>query len=347
MLKPKMLRSGDKVAAVSLSSGEAARYPQRYKAGKHQLEKEFGVRVVEMKHALRDQEYLAKHPQARADDLMQAFCDSSIKGIFAISGGDDSIRLLPHTDLSVIRDNPKVFCGISDTTVTHFTCFQAGLTSFYGPAIMAGFAENGGLFPYLADSVRRTMFSSEPIGTVEPHHGGWANEDMDWESAEDQQKRRPLNSPEPWNWAQGKGTASGPLLGGCLEVVEMMRGTDIWPGLDAWRGAILFLETSDEMPPPVALLRALRSYARLGILDVISGIIVGRPAGPIPRKDFDEYDAAVMQAVVEEEGLDELPIVTRMDFGHTDPAFVLPLGVRAEINCDAQTFSILESAVQD
>jgi muramoyltetrapeptide carboxypeptidase LdcA involved in peptidoglycan recycling len=34
-----------------------------------------------------------------------------------------------------------------------------------------------------------------------------------------------------------------------------------------------------------------------------------------------------------------------MDFGHTDPFFVLPYGVRAEIDCAAQRFSIVDSAV--
>jgi muramoyltetrapeptide carboxypeptidase LdcA involved in peptidoglycan recycling len=37
--------------------------------------------------------------------------------------------------------------GYSDTTVTHFACRKAGIGSFYGPSIMAGFGENGGLFP--------------------------------------------------------------------------------------------------------------------------------------------------------------------------------------------------------
>jgi len=35
-----------------------------------------------------------------------------------------------------------------------------------------------------------------------------------------------------------------------------------------------------------------------------------------------------------------------MDFGHTDPFFVLPYGRRAEIDCDEQRFSIEESAVE-
>ena len=35
-----------------------------------------------------------------------------------------------------------------------------------------------------------------------------------------------------------------------------------------------------------------------------------------------------------------------MDFGHTDPLFVLPYGATAEIDPIAQTFSIIENAVE-
>jgi muramoyltetrapeptide carboxypeptidase LdcA involved in peptidoglycan recycling len=59
---------------------------------------------------------------------------------------------------------------------------------------------------------------------------------------------------------------------------------------------------------------------------------------------FHEYDDALLRAAAEA-GLEELPIVTHMDFGHTDPVFILPYGVEAEIDCDAGRFSIVESAV--
>ncbi len=51
--------------------------------------------------------------------------------------------MLPYIDFDVIRNNPKVFIGYSDTTITHFICYKAGIVSFYGPSIMAGFGENG------------------------------------------------------------------------------------------------------------------------------------------------------------------------------------------------------------
>lgn len=347
LIKPPRLRPGDRVAAVSLSWGGPGEIPYRYEAGKRQLEAEFGVTVVEMPHALADPEWIGDNPQARASDLMQAFADPSIHGIISTIGGDDSIRLLPYLDLDVIRAHPKIVMGYSDTTVTLMACLKAGLVSFYGPAIMSGFAENSGMFPYMVESVRRTLFSSEPIGRVAPNLDGWTVEHLDWADPDNQARKRKLNPSAGWSFLQGRGVHRGHLIGGCFEVLDWLRGTDVWPPAETWRGAILFLETSEDAPPPEAVLRGLRTYAAMGILRELSGILFGRPGGGVPPEWFEEYDEAICAVVRDEEGLTDLPIVTRMDFGHTDPMFVLPYGVEAEIDCDAEKLTILESATAD
>jgi len=347
LMKPRKLRPGDTVATVSLSWGGPAAFPQRYEAGKRQLQDDFGLTVVEMPHTLRDATWLQQNPRARADDLLQAFADASVRAIVSTIGGDDAIRLLPFIDLDVIRSNPKVFLGYSDTTVIHLVCLRAGLVSFYGPSIMAGFAENGGLFPYMVDSVRKTLFSSVPVGRIEPNAAGWTAEFLDWAEPELQTCKRQLTPSTGWRFLQGRGLRRGPLIGGCLEVLGWLRGTDVWPRPELLRDAILFLETSEEAPPPTAVVRQLRVYAAMGILRELAGILVGRPGGPVPSEQFDAYDRAIRQVVDEEEGLRDLPVITRMDFGHTDPMFVLPYGVQAEIDCDAHVFTVTEHSVED
>jgi muramoyltetrapeptide carboxypeptidase LdcA involved in peptidoglycan recycling len=347
MIKPKKLQPGDTVATISLSWGGPGTFPHRYEAGKRQLQDEFGVKVIETPNALRDAEWLHKNPKARAEDLMNAFADPSIKAIFSTIGGNDSIRILPYLDLDMIHSNPKIFMGFSDTTITHLACFKASLVSFYGPSIMAGFAENGGMFPYMADAIRRSLFSSAPIGEIKPNTSGWTVEMLDWGNPENQSRRRKLNPSTGWKFLQGIGIRRGHLLGGNLEVLDFLRGTDFWPPSASWQDAILFLETSEEAPPPNLLKYMLRSYAAMGILKQLSGILFARPGGDISPDRFKEYDDVLYQVVTEEQGLSELPIITHMDFGHTDPVFVLPYGVRAEINCDSQKFRILENAVID
>lgn len=345
MIKPQKLNPGDKIAAVSLSWGGPSVFPHRYQVGVQQLQEEFGLHVVEMPNALKDADWLARNPKARADDFMLAFMDPSIKGIFATIGGDDSIRLLPFIDFSMIEKNPKIFLGYSDTTISHLICYKAGLVSFYGPSIMVEFAENCGMFPYVIESLRKTLFSSDVIGEVKPSTEGWTVERLDWADPANQQIKRKLNPSTGWKFIQGKGVRRGHLIGGCLEVFDWTRGTEIFP--EDWQDAILFLETSEEAPPPEYVKRTLRVFAAMGLLQNLSGILFGRPGGEVPIDKFDEYDQAILEVVNHEEGLTDLPIITNMDFGHTSPIFVLPYGVQAEIDSDNKRFSILENAVTD
>ena len=344
LLKPKLLRQGDTVATISLSWGGAGELLHRYDVGKRQLQEIFGLNVIETKNALKSAEYISKNPQARADDLMEAFSDKSIKAIISNIGGDDSIRTLPFTDISVIRQNPKIFLGFSDTTVTLFACHKAGLTSFYGTSLLVGFAENGGMHQYQIDDIKRTLFSSSPIGQIFPNEKGWTSEQIDWFDKSLQNTKRKLTESNGWNFLQGSKKVQGLLIGGCVEVLEFLKATDYWLDKSDWTNKILFLETSEEMMLPNTFLRILRNYAAQSVFENISGLIVGRP---YHNKFVDDYNKVILQVVRDEQGNAKLPIITEMDFGHTCPTFTIPYGVLAEIDSEQKTFSILESGVSD
>jgi muramoyltetrapeptide carboxypeptidase LdcA involved in peptidoglycan recycling len=342
MIKPRALRRGDRIAAISLSHGWPHVFPEAYRDGKRQFENAFGIQVIESRYALASPDWLAAHPEARAADLMEVLRDPSIHGIVSTIGGDDSIRMLPFLDLSVIRENPKVFLGYSDTTVAHFAFLKAGVTSYYGPSIMAGFDENGGLLPYMVDSVRQVLFESLiPEAPISPNQDGWTCESFAWGDATRNQKPRPLQPCSGWRWLQGTGRHRGHLVGGCLEVIDWLRGTPVWPGQSVWRNSIVFLEISEEAPSAFAVVRMLRALAATGALREARAILFGRPYSDGAK--FEEYDGAILQ-VLAELRLDSLPLVTGMDFGHTDPKFVIPYGVKAQIDCEARQIRFLESA---
>lgn len=339
-----MLSPGDRVAIVTPSWGGPACFPARFAAGKRYLAEEFGLEVVVMRNACKPADWLDRNPQARADDVMQAFHDPDISAIVTSIGGDDAIRLLPHLDIGVISENPKVLLGYSDTTVLHFVCLKAGITSFYGPTVMAGFAENAGMHELSKLAIRRVLFSSEPAGKLPKNTEGWTDEELDWSVPENQMRKRHLHAPvAPKVW-QGRGTVRGRLIGGCAEVLEMLKGTEIWPHLDDWKDAILFYETSEEAPPPSVVARWIRNFGAQGILDKLSGIIVGRPGGGVPTERHDEYGAAI-GGVLKQYGADRIPLISGLNFGHTDPMFVLPYGVEAEIDCDNASLTLIEAAV--
>jgi len=342
MIKPSKLQPGDKVATISLSWGGAGLLPNRYEAGKKQLQETFNVEVVETRHALKPNDWIYKNPEARATDLMEALSDPTIKAIISNIGGDDSVRTLPYIDLDVIRNNPKIFLGYSDTTITHFCFYKAGVTSFYGTSLLVGFAENGGMHNYQIKDIQQTLFSSKPVGTILPNSEGWTTELLGWDNPANQLIRRKLEPNSGWRFLQGSGIHQGTLLGGCVPVLEMLKDTAYWVTSSEWKNKILFLETSEEKMLPTQLKYILRNYAASGILKNISGLILGRP---YDDKYHSEYDQNILTVIREEEGLDQLPIITGMDFGHTCPTFTLPYGASSEINCDEKTFSILESGV--
>lgn len=341
LIKPKKLKSGSKIAVVSPSWGGPATHPHRYLAGKNQLEKAFNVTVTEMPHTLKDAAWIHNNPKARAEDLMMAFEDSSIDGIIASIGGDDSIRLLPFLDLDIIKNNPKVFMGYSDTTILHFACFKAGLSSFYGPSIMAGFAENSGIFDYMHNAVRKTIFSNEPVGDI-PAAEMWTVEHLDWADPKNQLQKRHLQKSSGRRLLQGEGQVSGHLIGGCVDVFPMILGTSLWPDLSAFDKAIFFVETSEEAPNVDDIKRIFRNLGVQGILERLSGILIGRPGGQVT--DLFRYDGAILDVVANEFGLKNLPILAQMDFGHTDPMFVIPYGAACTIACEEKTMFLKHPA---
>ena len=343
LTKPPRLQVGDTVATVSLSWGgagdDAIRW--RYEQGKERLESIFGLRVREMPHTLADPEYVASNPQARADDLMQAFADSEIKAIIACIGGEDSIRMLPYIDFDIIRNNPKIFMGYSDSTITHYMCFAAGLSSVYGPAVLTDFAENVAMPQYTVDNLRRTLFSTEPIGEIKTSEQ-WTAQRLEWSDEGTRNTAREFQKNTGYMKINGKGRAKGHLIGGCADVMEFIKGTKLFPPLEAFDGAILFLETSEAMVAPYNLRWWLYNYAAMGVLDRISGMIWGKPQN---GQYINEY-ADEIRSVLYQYGHADMPVLGNASFGHNEPKCCMPIGAEAVIDCDTLTFEITESAVK-
>ncbi|WP_066389412.1 S66 family peptidase [Neobacillus mesonae] len=342
LIKPKKFQPGDCVATVSPSWGGAGdpELRWRYEQGVKRLEEVFGLKVVPMPNSLKGGEYLYNNPQARAEDLMTAFSDERIKGIFANIGGEESIRLLLYIDFDVIRKNPKIFMGYSDVTISHLFCHKAGVSSFYGPAILTDFAENVEMDPYTIEMVKRTLFSTEAIGEIQPVKE-WTSERLEWIEA-NKDKRRKMRPNTGYELLQGSGIAQGRLIGGCIEVLEFVKGTELWPEKKYWENSILFFETSEDKPDPTYIRYWLRNYAAQGILQKTKGIIFGKPQDEMY---YEEYKHEILK-VMKEYSLEDLPILYNLNFGHTEPKFILPYGAMAEIDCTKVTFSILESGVE-
>lgn len=331
LIKPAELQYGDKVVLITLSDAEASTDHFRYLSGKDGLQK-LGLNVVESKHALKSPQWIYENPQARAEDLMEAFSDKTVKAIISICGGEDSVRLLPHVDLDIIASNPKAFVGYSDITAVHYMCFKAGLSSFYGPMVMS-FADFQHMNLYTKSSFIKTLFHNQPIGEIAPVVG-------------------PENN---WRFLGGKQTAQGRLLGGCSEVMPFLYETGLWPEKEQFDGAVLFLETVADgfLSNQHGGLRAvsfewfLRNLGMQGILQRLNGILFSKPGVgnyPVDPALMHAHDQAIVK-ILREFGREDLPVITGMDFGHKSAIMTMPFGMKVEINPQDEKLVFLESGV--
>ena len=79
--------------------------------------KSLGLKVKYGKYLLSEDEYCAGTPAERAKDLNDMFSDKEVKAIFTVKGGDMVNGILPYIDFENIKNNPKIFLGMSDITV--------------------------------------------------------------------------------------------------------------------------------------------------------------------------------------------------------------------------------------
>ncbi|MBO7515328.1 MAG: LD-carboxypeptidase [Lachnospiraceae bacterium] len=341
MIRPKRLKKGDKIAIVSLSWGGLgdAAFIHKYHIAKERIERDFGLEVVAMPHALKGSDFVYAHPELRAQDLMDAFSDPTIKGVFCAIGGDDSIRLLPYIDYDVLKAHPKIFMGYSDTTVSHFMMQKAGLVSYYGPSVMAEFGEYVRMFDYTENAVKRLLFE-DSAGYEIPSCDYWSDDHVAWseENIHTEKKMRPEE--HHYEVLSGSGVITGKLSGGCLDVFPMIVGTQVWPALDEWKDKLLLLETSEEKPGPDLVKYYLRNLGAQGILSRIRGIVVGKPQDEAFYEEYKE----VYRTVLNEFDCPDLPIIYNVNIGHAAPTGILPLGIEYEIDLDKKTIRLLESA---
>lgn len=343
VLKPHALKAGDKVAIVSLSRGMLGekQFIHKYELAKQRMEQLYGLQVVAMPNALKGIEYLYQHPEARAEDFMEAFRNPEIKAVFNAIGGDDTIRLLPYIDFDVLRNNPKIFTGFSDTTTNHFMLHKAGVVSYYGLSVMNNWAEYVEINPYTKSALDNMLFHPSPALDVPCSDFCSYDSDKVWWGEEHMTERTPRYPNSGYEILQGHGRICGELLGGCVDVFPELLGTSLWPSLEDWKGKILLLETSEYNMPADILCWILRNLHAQGILHVLNGIIVGKPAF---QEKEEEYKEVYRQVVGFEAKLPDLPILWNVNVGHAYPIGLFAFGLTYEIDCEARSLRLLENA---
>ena len=337
--RPRALTPGDTVAVLSPSWGGPHSFPHIFDRGIATL-RGWGLQIKEYPSTRMDANALRSNTAQRVADIHDAFADPQIAAIIASIGGDDSMLLLPHLDGALIGRHPKILLGYSDTTTLLTFAHLQGMVTFHGPSVMSGLAQLASHPTAHRTHLHTMLFSTQAtLNYTAARH--YSDGYIDWADPQQRVELLPTQFSRGWQFLQGKGVHRGQLFGGNIEVLEFIKGTRYWPEPDFWYDKLFFLETSEEKPSITAVTRWLRNYGIQGIFHKIAGLLFGRAKDYSLREQI-ALDAAILQVVRDEFGARELPIVTHVDIGHTEPQWIMPLGVMAHVDCREQHISLVE-----
>lgn len=136
-------------------------------------------------------------------------------GLEVIAMPNALIRMLPYINYGVIKNNPKIFMGYSDTTVSHFILNKAGLVSFYGPSIMCEFGEYVKMFDYTKEAVENILFKDTTNYEIKSSKY-WSNDFVAWEEGNINKAKKLVEEEHGYEVLSGSGVIKGQLLGGML-----------------------------------------------------------------------------------------------------------------------------------
>lgn len=254
----------------------------------------------------------------KVDDLHAAFLDPNVKGILAAIGGFNSNQLLGRIDWDIIRANPKIFAGFSDITVlNHAILAKTGLVTFATPNFYCF-----GLPPesnYSLEYFRRCLFAGQP----ETYKVRASKEfyDYAWDYDEKSPRSKIVNGGmkiiQP-------GQASGTLLGGNLCSLNLLNGTEYFPCVEG--DIILCLGDDSYDSIPETFERNLQSLIQQPYFRQVKAILFGR----FQRESIAANDS--LAAIISSKKIgSNIPIVSNLDFGHTDPKFSYKIGGWASV----------------
>jgi muramoyltetrapeptide carboxypeptidase LdcA involved in peptidoglycan recycling len=319
ILRPKALREGDVVAIAALSGGldeEEAPLLERGVAAIEQMG--FAVRLSPLVDLDRRWWWAAAHPREVAEELNGLLRDPHVRAVVALTGGKWTFGYLDLVDLEAVRADPKPLIGFSDISGLLLAVHsRTGLVTLHADLATHGFG-----YWHEADDIRRkelediyvrVLTSDSPAGV--------------------------LPSSEPWDvWRPGR--AQGPLIGGMLNRLTRIQATSFALEPERFDGAILFWEEAFTSTP--GIWTDLQVLRHAGVLERIAGMVVGRPFEVDPAEGPETLRDLVLDVL----GDRDIPVLGNADVGHDPPNVPLPLGVRAELDADARTLSLLEPAVE-
>jgi muramoyltetrapeptide carboxypeptidase LdcA involved in peptidoglycan recycling len=285
---------------------------------------------------------LGASAQDRAADVNAAFADPEIRAVLATIGGDDQITVVPHLDPDVVRADPKPFLGYSDNTNLLNWLWTHGVAGFYGGSTQVHLGPGPAVDEVHARSLRAALLTGERLEITEPGE----SEDIgrDWRDPAALTEYGDREPTEPWAWAGPSRSVTGRTWGGCAEVLQWILTAGRFPSdPTVLEGAVLLLETSEDLIPAQEFGWIIRSLGERGLLAVVDAVLVARPPTSSMEVRPTSEERAARRAEQRDVAIETVQrynpdavVVVGVPFGHTRPQWILPYGGLVTIDSDAR-----------
>lgn len=290
-MSPNKLKKGDTIAVIAPSNAVNEDDTKFLKETEKMFNK-YGINIIYGKNIYSNTLGYGATPREKADDLNEAFANSNVQAIFCAKGGENSNTIFEYIDYELIKQNPKIFCGFSDSTfLLNMIYEKTGLTTFHGSTFKA-----------ISDWDATCVFNDIIDKMI--------NEKMS------------LNmKPESFKVIKN-GKADGILVGGNLNCIrEMVCGKY---SID-FKDKILFIEDLGIESNPKFESNFLYYMKQNGVFNQIKGLWIGN----YEHESQIKLENIVLDVL---ENNYKFPIIKSENFGHIAEKQVIPIGVKSRID---------------
>ncbi|MBN1637669.1 MAG: LD-carboxypeptidase [Ignavibacteriales bacterium] len=316
VIKPAKLNIGETLGLIAPGSYIT---PDELAESISHLEK-LGFKAKYPKYILEQNGYLAGTDKQRVEDLHEMFEDNNVKGIICARGGYGCMRILDLIDYDLIKNNPKCLIGFSDITALLYAIYEkTGLVCFHGPVSISSTND------YTLYYLRKIVMDVNNKLTIK-------NAKEENEETDEIYGKYVIN----------RGVAEGILVGGNLSLVAALVGTPYFVGLE---NKILFLEEIGEEPYRID--RMLTQLLLSGELGKVKGVALGVFRKCQVKEVDPSFDKSFSLREVLFDRLKNLgvPVMYGMSFGHIRNKITIPFGIKAKLDTNNQTLTLLENSV--
>lgn len=296
------LNIGDTIGIISPSAPITENLKEQFNRGL-QVFKNMGFKIKLSKNVYANTLGYSATVSEKVEDINEMFTNKEVKAIICSQGGQNSNAILPYIDYEVIKNNPKIIMGISDSTaILNAIYSKTGIITYHQNDIVWGLGRE--VSEKEVDDFKVRLVAGEN-GEIEHF--------TKWKCLRD-------------------GTADGILIGGNLSTLVKLLEKEYCPDFN---NSILFLEeyagesSLDEVDSKINILKQHKVFEK------IKGLWIG-----YYEKDTEiaKFEDVIMNNLKEY----NFPILKCNDFGHDCENVVIPIGAKIKLDATHCEVEIIE-----